>query len=60
MGKQSGLIDFLKKDTSKTPSDLRIIGIAEESDAQAYSIPKLTVHEIANTTLGSEPIAAAY
>ena len=51
---------FLKNDTSKTPSDLRIIGIAEESDAQAYSIPKLTGHEIANTTIGSEPIAAAY
>ena len=51
---------FLKNDTSKTPSDLRIIGIAGESDAQAYSIPKLTGHEIANTTLGTEPIAAAY
>ena len=51
---------FLKNDTSKTPSDLRIIGISGDSDAQAYSIPKLTGHEIANTTIGSEPIAAAY
>ena len=50
----------LKNDTSKAPSDLRIIGIAGDADAQAYSIPKLTGHEIANTTLGSEPIAAAY
>jgi rhodanese-related sulfurtransferase len=51
---------FLKNDTAKTPSDLRIIGIAGDTDTQAYSIPKLTGHEIANTTLGSEPIAAAY
>jgi hypothetical protein len=50
----------LKNDTSKTPSDLRIIGIAGDADSQAYSIPKLTGHEIANTTMGSEPIAAAY
>jgi hypothetical protein len=50
----------LKNDTSKTPSDLRIIRIAGKSDAQAYSIPKLTGHEIANTTLGTEPIPAAY
>ena len=53
-------VSFLKNDTSKTPSALRIIGISGDSDAQAYSIPKLTGHEIANTTLGSEPIAAAY
>ncbi len=51
---------FLRNDSSKAPSHLRIIGIAENSDAQAYSIPKLTRHEIANTTIGSEPIAAAY
>jgi len=51
---------FLRNDSSKAPSHLRIIGIAENSDAQAYSIPKLTAHEIANTTLGSAPIAAAY
>ena len=51
---------FLRNDSSKAPSHLRIIGISDNSDAQAYSIPKLTRHEIANTTIGSEPIAAAY
>ena len=40
--------------------DYRIIGIANESEAQAYSVPKLRRHEIANTTLGSKPIAVGY
>lgn len=50
----------LRNDSLKVPSNLRVIGITENSDAQAYSIPKLTRHEIANTTIGSKPIAAAY
>jgi len=40
--------------------DYRIIGIANESEAQAYSVLKLSGHEIANTTLGSQPIAVGY
>jgi hypothetical protein len=40
--------------------DYRIIGIANEFEAQAYSVPKLRRHEIANTTLGSKPIAVGY
>ena len=52
--------DFLENDSSKVPSNLRIIGITENSDAQAYSIPTLRGHEIANTTIDSKPIATAY
>ena len=39
---------------------LRIIGIADGSQAQAYSIARLSRHEIANTTIGSKPIAVGY
>lgn len=50
----------LRNDSLKAPSDMRIIGITENSNAQAYSVPKLSRHEIANSTIGSKPIAAAY
>jgi hypothetical protein len=40
--------------------DLRVIGIADGSDAKAYSIPKLTRHEIANSMIGSKPVAVGY
>jgi len=40
--------------------NLRIIGIAEGTEAQAYSIPKLGRHEIANTNIGSKPIGVGY
>lgn len=38
----------------------RVIGIAKEKDARAYSVPKLRGHEIANSHIGDTPIAAAY
>ncbi len=50
----------LRNNFLKAPSDMRVIGITENSDAQAYSVPKLSRHEIANSTIGSKPIAAAY
>jgi hypothetical protein len=40
--------------------NLRIIGVEEGSLAQAYSVPKLTGHEIANSQIGSKSIAVAY
>ena len=39
---------------------LRVIGIKEGDHAQAYSVPRLVHHEIANTTIGSKPIAVGY
>jgi len=50
----------LSDDTFSVPSDLRVIGIEEGGEAQAYSVHKLTRHEIANTTLGSSPIVVGY
>ncbi len=46
-----------QKDVSKR---LRVIGVREGNQAQAYSVPRLVHHEIANTTLGSKPIAVGY
>ena len=40
--------------------DLRVLGIDGEHASQAYSVPKLSRHEIANSSIGSVPIAAAY
>ena len=38
----------------------RIIGVENDNEAHAYVIRKLTRHEIANTRIGDQPIAAAY
>jgi hypothetical protein len=50
----------LTNDTDAVPQDLRVIGVEQGSEAKAYSVPKLKWHEIANSTLGSEPIAVGY
>jgi hypothetical protein len=52
----------LKTDGDNLPEATRVIGVAEEGgrNAHAYSIGRLTRHEIANTQLGDAPIAAAY
>ncbi|MEJ2638939.1 MAG: DUF3179 domain-containing (seleno)protein [Desulfosarcinaceae bacterium] len=52
----------LKSDGADLPESTRIIGIADEAGdiAHAYSVRRLTRHEIANTQLGATPIAAAY
>ncbi len=39
---------------------LRVIGITDGSEAKAYSISKLKRHEIANSMIGSVPIAVAH
>ena len=41
-------------------SGMRIIGIAGDGDAHAYSVDKLRYHETANTYLGSAAIVAGY
>jgi hypothetical protein len=51
---------FLSDGHADVPSHLRVIGIAEGSEAKAYSVPTLRGHEIANSKIGERPIAAAY
>ena len=46
--------------SGRTPSNLRVIGIAGESDVHAYSVNRLQYHETANTFLGAEPVVAGY
>ena len=41
-------------------SKMRVIGVAGNGDAHAYSVNKLRYHETANTFLGSAAIVAGY
>jgi len=41
-------------------SSRRVIGVEVEGSAHAYSVRKLSRHEIANTTIAGKPIAAGY
>lgn len=50
----------LKNDNSSGLRNPRVIGIAEGSEAHAYSVPKLRYHEIANTRIGEKQIAVGY
>ena len=50
----------LKDGISSGLKNPRVIGIAEGSEAQAYSVPKLRYHEIANTRIGEKKIAVGY
>ena len=38
----------------------RVIGIADGTEARAYSVPKLKYHEIANTQIKDKKIAVGY
>ena len=38
----------------------RVIGVADDSEAKAYSVPKLRYHEIANSRIGEEQIVVGY
>ena len=51
---------WLRQPPAAIPSDLRVIGIAEGAQTRAYSIPRLSRHEIANSRIGATPIAVAY
>jgi len=52
---------YLRDDvTSAFRNNPRVIGITDGSAARAYSIPKLRYHEIANTRIGTKPVAAGY
>jgi hypothetical protein len=55
------LDDALMTDQTEHVYDgLRVIGVRDDTKARAYSVPKLRGHEIANSQLGSEPIAVGY
>ncbi|NOY69406.1 MAG: DUF3179 domain-containing protein [Deltaproteobacteria bacterium] len=41
-------------------SDMRVIGIAKDDEAHAYSVSKLRRHEIANSVIADTPIAVGY
>ena len=46
--------------SNQSASGMRIIGVAGNGDAHAYSVNKLRYHETANTFLGSEAIVTGY
>ena len=50
----------LSKETKDIHRNLRVIGIAGDKESQAYSVSKLSYHEIANTHIDAEPIAVGY
>ncbi|MFC1504962.1 hypothetical protein ACFL5W_00450 [Thermodesulfobacteriota bacterium] len=50
----------LSDETRGIKKELRVIGVAGAKEAQAYSVPKLRYHEIANTHIDAEPIAVGY
>jgi len=50
----------LKEESLKASRSLRVIGISDGKAANAYSIPKLWRHEVANSSIGDKQIAAAY
>lgn len=51
---------YLSRDSKDVPQDLRVIGVEDGTYAKAYSVPRLSYHEISNSTLGSEPVAVGY
>ncbi len=51
---------YLKNDSSSGFKNFRVIGIANDSEARAYSVPKLKYHEVANTKIGDKKVAVGY
>jgi len=51
---------FLTDDQTDVPQALHVIGISEDSQAHAYSVPRLSSHEIANSYIGVKPIAVGF
>lgn len=46
--------------TGNNPPGMRVIGVAANGHAHAYSVKKLRSHETANTFLGAQAIVAGY
>ncbi len=51
---------YLSDDSTNVSKNLRVIGVEDGSHFQAYSVSRLSYHEISNSNLGSEPIAVGY
>ena len=51
---------YLKDNSPNVSSNTRVIGISDGKEARAYSVPRLYRHEIANSRIGDQAIAAAY
>jgi len=47
----------LSGDNTFVSSNTRVIGVVNQNEAHAYSVRKLSRHEIANTSIGGAPIA---
>jgi hypothetical protein len=50
----------VRKEGKRLPGRLRVIGVAQGEEKRAYSVPRLSGHEVANSALGGEEIAVAY
>lgn len=50
----------LSDEARDVPGRTRVIGIAGATEARAYSVKKLTRHEIANSYLDGAPVAVGY
>ncbi len=50
----------LSDDSGSVSLSQRVIGVSDGKTAQAYSVSKLSRHEVANTMLGDAPIAVGY
>jgi hypothetical protein len=51
---------YLSDDRSAVNQRLRVIGVEDGTHSQAYSVSKLSGHEISNSMLGKKPIAVGY
>jgi len=51
---------YLSDGSSSNFQNPRVIGIADGTEAQAYSVPKLKYHEIANTQITDKKIVVGY
>ena len=51
---------YFSDNAPKVSHSLRVIGISDSKEANAYSVRRLWRHEVANSRIGDKPIAAAY
>lgn len=51
---------FLAENSSGVPGWARVIGISQGTDAKAYSVARLSRHEISNSELDGKPVAVGY
>lgn len=51
---------LVRKEGKDVSGRMRVIGVTEGEETRAYSVPRLSRHEIANSILGGKRIAVAY